>query len=64
MARPKKYYINLTNNERLKLDKAIKNESTCKTVLKRCQILRNLDKEERTNLSMDRLHAVLPRKDV
>ncbi len=34
----------------MKLDKAIKNKSTCKTVLKRCQILRNLDKKKGTSL--------------
>lgn len=43
MARPKKYIISLTDDERSKLNKVIKDKSTCKTVLKRCQILRDLD---------------------
>ncbi len=43
MARPKVYSISLTDDERSKLDKVIKNKNTCKTVLKRCQILRDLD---------------------
>ena len=51
MARPKKYHINLTDQERQKLDKAIKNKSTCKTVLKRCQILRDLDGGKGTGLT-------------
>lgn len=41
MARPKVYLISLTDNERSILNKMIKN--TCKTVLKRCHILRDLD---------------------
>ncbi len=43
MARPKVYSIILTDEERTKLNKVIKNKTTCKTVLKRCQILRDLD---------------------
>jgi len=39
MARPKVYSINLTDDERSKLNKVIKDKTTCKTVLKRCQIL-------------------------
>ena len=43
MARPKKYIIRLTEEERSLLDKTIRNKHTCKTVLRRCQILRELD---------------------
>ena len=43
MARPKVYSIRLTDDERTMLNKVIKNKATCKTVLKRCQILRDLD---------------------
>lgn len=43
MARPKVYKIQLTQEERDLLDKTIRNKNTCKTVLKRCQILRDLD---------------------
>lgn len=43
MARPKVYSIRLTDDERSKLNKVIKNKTNSKTVLKRCQILRNLD---------------------
>ena len=43
MGRPKVYSIKLTDEERSKLNKVIKNKATCKTVLKRCQILRDLD---------------------
>lgn len=43
MARPKVYHIQLTDDERALLDKTIRNKNTCKTVLKRCQILRDLD---------------------
>lgn len=43
MARPKVYSIILNDDERSMLNKVIKNKNTCKTVLKRCQILRDLD---------------------
>lgn len=43
MARPKIYCIRLTDKERSILDKTIRNKNTCKTVLKRCQILRDFD---------------------
>lgn len=51
MVRPKLYIIKLTDEERSKLDKTIKNKRTCKTVLKRCQILRDLDREQRAGLT-------------
>ena len=43
MGRPKVYSIKLSDEERAKLNKVIKKKNTCKTVLKRCQILRDLD---------------------
>ncbi len=43
MGRPKVYSINLTDEERTKLNQVIRNKTTSKTVLKRCQILRDLD---------------------
>lgn len=49
MARPKVYSINLTDEERSKLNKVIKNKTTCKTVLKRCQILRILMNQKAAN---------------
>lgn len=51
MARPKVYSINLTDEERSKLNKVIKNKTTCKTVLKRCQILRDLDESKGCKLT-------------
>ena len=39
MARPKTYIIKLSDDERAALQKTIRNKKTCKTVLKRCQIL-------------------------
>ncbi len=43
MARPKTYHIMLSDNEVAALCKVIKDKKTCKTVLKRCQILLELD---------------------
>jgi len=43
MGRPKVYSISLSEEERTKLNQVIRNKSTSKTVLKRCQILRDLD---------------------
>ncbi len=43
MGRPKVYSISLTDEERTKLNQVIRNKTTSKTVLKRCQILRDLD---------------------
>lgn len=51
MARPKVYSIRLTDDERAKLNKVIKNKTTCKTVLKRCQILRDLDETKGCRLT-------------
>ena len=43
MARPKTYIIKLNNEERAELQKTIHNKKTSKTILKRCQILLELD---------------------
>ncbi len=43
MGRPKVYSIRLSDEERTKLNQVIRNKTTSKTVLKRCQILRDLD---------------------
>ena len=63
MARPKVYFINLTDEERSKLNKVIKNKTTCKTVLKRCQILRDLDESKGCKLTHAQIahtYAVCP----
>ena len=46
MARPKTYIIKLSDDERATLQKTIRNKKTCKTILKRCQILLELDEEQ------------------
>lgn len=63
MARPKVYSINLTDDKRSKLNKVIKNKTTCKTVLKRCQILRDLDETKGCGLTHAQIahtYAVCP----
>ncbi len=63
MARPKVYSINLTDDERSNLNKVIKNKTTCKTVLKRCQILRDLDETKGCGLTHAQIahtYAVCP----
>lgn len=63
MARPKVYSIRLTDDERAKLNKVIKNKTTCKTVLKRCQILRDLDETKDCRLTHAQIahtYAVCP----
>ena len=63
MARPKTYIIKLSNDERATLQKTIRNKKTCKTVLKRCQILLELDEEQGTGLTHVQLahsYAVCP----
>ena len=63
IARPKVYSINLTDEERSKLNKVIKNKTTCKTVLKRCQILRDLDESKSckwTHAQIAHTYAVCP----
>lgn len=63
MARPKTYIIKLNDDERAILQKTVRNKKTCKTVLKRCQILLELDEEQGTGLTHARLahsYAVCP----
>ncbi len=63
MARPKTYIIRLSDDERAALQKTIHNKKTCKTVLKRCQILLELDEEQGTGLTHAQLahsYAVCP----
>ena len=63
MARPKTYIIKLSDDERATLQKTIRNKKTCKTVLKRCQILLELDEEQGTGLThaqLARSYAVCP----
>ncbi len=43
MARPRTYIIKLSDDERAELKKMIRNKKTSKTILKRCQILLELD---------------------
>jgi transposase len=43
MSIPKKYTINLMDNEIAKLRKTMRNKNTSKTVLRRCQVLLDLD---------------------
>lgn len=63
MGRPKVYSIRLTDDERTKLNQVIKNKDTCKTVLKRCQILRDLDETKGCKLTHAQIahtYAVCP----
>ena len=63
MARPKTYIIKLSDDERATLQKTIRNKKTCKTVLKRCQILLELDEERGTGLTHAQIahsYAVCP----
>ncbi len=63
MARPKKYIIRLSDDEIATLQRTIKNKATCKTVLKRCQILLELDEIHGTGLTHAQIansYAVCP----
>ena len=63
MARSKTYIIKLSDDERTALQKTIRNKKTCKTVLKRCQILLELDEEQGTGLThaqLAHIYAVCP----
>lgn len=63
MARPKTYIIKLSDDERATLQKTIRNKKTCKTVLKRCQILLELDEGQGASLTHAQLahsYAVCP----
>lgn len=63
MARPKTYIIKLNNEERAELQKTIHNKKTSKTILKRCQILLELDEVHGTGLTHAQIahsYAVCP----
>ena len=63
MARLKTYIIKLSDDERAALKRTIRNKKTCKTVLKRCQILLELDEEQGTGLTHAQIahsYAVCP----
>ena len=63
MARPKTYHIILSDNEVSALRKVIRDKKTCKTVLKRCQILLELDEVSGTGLTHSQIahtYAVCP----
>lgn len=63
MARPKTYHIMLSDDDVAALRKAIRDKKTCKTVLKRCQILLDLDEIHGTGLTHSQIahtYAVCP----
>ena len=63
MARPKTYIIKLSDEERAELQKTIRNKKTSKTVLKRCQILLELDENHGPGLTHAQIahrYAVCP----
>ncbi len=63
MARPKTYIIKLSDDERAELQKTIHNKKTSKTILKRCQILLELDEVRGTGLTHAQIahsYAVCP----
>lgn len=63
MARPKTYIIKLNNEERAELQKTIHNKKTSKTILKRCQILLELDEVHGTGFTHAQIahsYAVCP----
>lgn len=63
MARPKTYHIMLSDNDVAILRKVIRDKKTCKTVLKRCQILLELDEAHGTGLTHSQIahtYAVCP----
>lgn len=63
MARPKTYIIELSDDERAELKKTIHNKKTSKTILKRCQILLELDEVHGTGLTHAQIahsYAVCP----
>ena len=51
MARPKTYIIKLSDDERAEILKTIHNKKTSRTILKRCQILLELDEVHGTGLT-------------
>ena len=63
MARPKTYIIKLSDDERAELQKTIRNKKTSRTILKRCQILLELDEVHGTGLTHAQIahcYAVCP----
>lgn len=63
MARPKTYMIKLSDEERAELQKTIHNKKTSKTILKRCQILLELDEVHGAGLTHAQIahsYAVCP----
>ena len=63
MARPKTYIIKLSDDERAELLKTIHNKKTSRTILKRCQILLELDEVHGTGLTHAQIahsYAVCP----
>ena len=67
MARPKIYIIKLSDEERAELQKTICNKKTSKTVLKRCQILLELDENYGPGLTHAQIahrYAVCPATSV
>lgn len=63
MARPKTYIIKLSDDERAELQKTIHNKKTSKTILKRCQILLELDEVHgtgNTHAQIAHSYAVCP----
>lgn len=63
MARPRTYIIKLSDEERAELKKTIHNKKTSKTILKRCQILLELDEVHGTGLTHAQIahsYAVCP----
>ena len=63
MARPKTYIIKLTDGKRDTLYKIISDKKNCKTAIKRCQILLELDEVHGTGLTHSQLahrYAVCP----
>ncbi len=63
MARPKTYHIILSDNDISVLRNVIRDKKTCKTVLKRCQILLELDETHGsclTHSQIAHIYAVCP----
>ena len=63
MARPRKYIIQLSDDERAELQKTIHNRKTSRTILKRCQILLELDEVHGAGLTQAQIahsYAVCP----
>lgn len=55
MARPKKYIINLTDEEMKVLKSTIHKKNTSKTIRNRCQIILDLDKHTEKFLHMSKV---------